>query len=222
MSYNWARNCIAYFLNDPKSLDNESMKDLKKFDFADKKAIDIVKNSPLLKDPDSRRLFFFKLTTVHDPGVQRIRGRVNRNNRKGTNYLGNFRSIIDAYKAAITKGYNYFYYYPNREVYGFNGREILEGSCWTEQRSTGGWRGFFRKFRSVKKCPNKVAVYKINPWSLYLICTRIRYAYEANNAYLGINERFENKNELKNVNNNLLVLMILIIIILVIYFILKK
>jgi hypothetical protein len=222
MSYNWARGCIAYFLKDPNSLDNESMKDLKRFDFADKKAVDIVKNSPLLKEPKNHMLFFYKLNTVYDPGVGKIRGRVNRNNKKGVNYLGNFRSIIDAYKAAITKGYNYFYYYPNREVYGFNGKKILKGSCWTERRSTGGWGPFFRRFRNVTRCPGKVTVYAINPWVLFLICKRIWYAYRANNAYLGINERFENKNELKTVNNNLLVLMILIIIILVIYFILKK
>jgi hypothetical protein len=206
MSYNWAKGCIAYFLNEPNALDNPSMKDLKKFDFADKQALEIVKNSPLLKNRNNQMLFFYKLDDVYDPGT------------KGSKFVGKFKNIVDAYKETITQGYNYFYYYPGGDTYGRN--DVKRGSCWTERVSSGGWGPFFRRFRNVTRCPRRVPVYAINPWVLYLICSRVWYAYQANNAYLG--EGFENKKDLKNTGNNLLILMILIIIILVIYFILKK
>jgi hypothetical protein len=211
MSYNWAKGCIAYFLNDPKSLNNESMKDLKRFDFADKQAIEIVKNSPLLQNPNNQMLFFYKLDDVYDPGT----------GGAGSKFIGKFKNIIDAYKETITQGYNYFYYYPDGNTYVRN--NVVRGSCWTESVSSrGGILNFKKSFTNVTRCPSKVPVYAINPWVLYLICSRIWYANQANNAYLELVEGFKNNNELRNVVNNLLILMILIIIILVIYFILKK
>jgi hypothetical protein len=219
MSYRWARNCIAWYLNEPKSLKNATMDDLRKQGYADKNALELVINSPLLKEPDSQMLFFYKLDDVFDPGVQKIRGRVNRNNRKGTNYLGNFPLLIDAYKAAITKGYNNFYYYPNSEVYGFNSVEI--GKCWTEKVQTRRGIGpFFNSFENVEKCPNRVAVYKINPWPLIMICNRIWHGKRAQEAYLAL-EGFENKNEVNKVNNNLLIMILLIIFIIIIFIISK-
>lgn len=215
MSYEWAKNCRAWYLNNPDSLKNATMDDLRKLGYADKKAVELVKNSPLLNDPKNQMLFFFKLDDVYDPGVEKIRGRINKNN-KGVNYLGNFPLLIDAYKAAITKGYNYFYYYPNSEVYGFN--RVERGSCWTEKVSRGGLGPFFGSIRTEEECPGRVAVYKINPWPLFMICSRIWYGYKAQEAYL---EGFENKNEQKKVNNNLLIMILLIMFVILIFIISK-
>lgn len=209
MSYNWAKGCRAWYLNNPEYLKNPSMKDLKKFNFADKTALELVKNSPLLKDPNNQMLFFYKLDTVYDPGT----------GGAGSKYIGKFNNIVDAYKETLTQGYNYFYYYNDGKTYVRN--NVVRGSCWTQRVSSGGWGPFFRSFRNVTKCPGKVAVYGINPWVLYLICSRVWYGYQANKVYLG--EGFENRNnEMKEeVNNNLILMIILIIFILVIYIISK-
>jgi hypothetical protein len=187
MSYNWAKGCRASFLNDKNSLNNSEMKNIKKYGFNNKTSMDIVLNSPLLKDPKSQMLFFYKIEDVFDP----VKGGA------GSVYIGKFANIIDAYKETIKRGYNYFYYYPNKDTYVRN--NVVRGIC------QGGLLNF-------SGCPSRIPVYVINPWVFYTICSRINYAARANNAYLGV-ENFDNQyNTIDNRRIGLIYLLILILI----------
>jgi hypothetical protein len=190
MSYNWAKGCRAWFLNEKNSLNNSSMKNLKKYGFNNKTSMDIVFNSPLLKDPKSQMLFFYKIEGVYDP----VKGGA------GSIYIGKMNSLIDAYKETVKRGYNYFYYYPNKDTYVRN--NVVRGNC---------SRGLF----NLSECP-RIPVYIINPWPFYEICSRINFAARANNAYLGV-EKFENRFNM--IDDRRIGLIYLLILILILFFI---